>query len=476
MFKTDKFFAAVITAALIACPGFGVRDLSAETPEVPRKPGTVQDGKYTLAGERIELETVRSDPSTGVALLAVPGAPELGYYSPVREGVDVFFTPLMLNAPHRELTLTERQLLHDILEAESSIDFAIYGLNRDSLVRALRQAAERGVEIRIVGNEGEVNPRYVAAFEQFENYENIAVSYTNPSGLMHNKFLVIDRETVWTGTQNMTDTGFTMNVNQFFRIRSAELAAVFRREFDQLHAGLSRQAKEKVTPDAFLGVRGMEVRVVVSPYDDYIGVIEEAIAGAEEYLYFTIFAFSVDSIAEAMAAAADPADGREVRIVGAYDALFAGREWSTYRILDIEEVDGRAVDIELITRKGRGKLHLKTMSLDGETVITGSTNWSAAGAVRNDELMLVIRCGNFAAAYNLYFQKIYRKYTGRELPEREASIGGKPPAYPPEADACKSGRPGDISSGIFPPISGPISGLAFKKTLCYFRAGISSSG
>ncbi len=123
-----------------------------------------------------------------------------------------------------------------------------------------------------------------------------------------------------------------------------------------------------------------------------------------------------------------------MRIVGAYDALFAGREWSTYRILDIREVDGRPVDIELITRKGRGKLHLKTMSLDGETVITGSTNWSAAGAVRNDELMLVIRCGNFAAAYNLYFQKIYRKYTGRELPEGEESRGGNPEISAPKAN------------------------------------------
>lgn len=415
MLRTGKYLAAVITAVLIAGPGFGVRVLAAGAPEVARNPGSYPAGRFTVGGERIELETVRFDPDTGVALLAVPGAPELGYYTPVREGVDVFFTPVMLSEPHRELTLTERQLLHDIRTAESSIDFAIYGLNRASLVRALRRAAERGVKIRIVGNEGEVNPRYVAAFEEFADYENIKVSYTNPSGLMHNKFLVIDRETVWTGTQNMTDTGFTMNVNKFFRIRSAELAAVFEAEFAQLHAGLSRRAKEKVTPDTFIDVNGMEVRVVVSPYDDYIRVIEETIAGAEDYLYFTIFAFSVDSIAEAMVAAADPADGRKVRIVGAYDALFAGREWSTYRILDIGEVAGRPVDIELITRKGRGKLHLKSMSLDGETVITGSTNWSAAGATSNDELMLVIRCANFAAAYNLYFLKIYRKYTGREL-------------------------------------------------------------
>ena len=63
------------------------------------------------------------------------------------------------------------------------------------------------------------------------------------SGLMHHKFLVIDQTTVITGSANLTSSGLhgdagrpssRGNVNHLLRVKSPELALVFRQEFTQM--------------------------------------------------------------------------------------------------------------------------------------------------------------------------------------------------------------------------------------------------
>ncbi len=63
------------------------------------------------------------------------------------------------------------------------------------------------------------------------------------SGLMHNKFLVIDKHTVVTGNANITSSGFhgdvrskqtRGNVNHSLRFRDAALAKLFKAEFQRL--------------------------------------------------------------------------------------------------------------------------------------------------------------------------------------------------------------------------------------------------
>ena len=63
------------------------------------------------------------------------------------------------------------------------------------------------------------------------------------SGLMHHKFVVIDEQIVITGSANFTNSGIhgdagaprtRGNVNHLIRVDSAELAAIFRQQFDQL--------------------------------------------------------------------------------------------------------------------------------------------------------------------------------------------------------------------------------------------------
>jgi phosphatidylserine/phosphatidylglycerophosphate/cardiolipin synthase-like enzyme len=52
-------------------------------------------------------------------------------------------------------------------------------------------------------------------------------------------------------------------------------------------------------------------------------------------------------------------------------------------------------------------MHHKFMVIDGEIVVTGSYNWSAAAEERNDENLVVIRDRGVAEAFEREFERIW---------------------------------------------------------------------
>ena len=52
--------------------------------------------------------------------------------------------------------------------------------------------------------------------------------------LMHDKFVVIDRSEVWTGSMNFTTGGAYLDNNNLIRLQSTKLAEAYTTEFDQM--------------------------------------------------------------------------------------------------------------------------------------------------------------------------------------------------------------------------------------------------
>ena len=53
-------------------------------------------------------------------------------------------------------------------------------------------------------------------------------------GLMHDKFVVIDRSEVWLGSMNYTYSGTYEDNNQLIHIRSVEMAENYTTEFEEM--------------------------------------------------------------------------------------------------------------------------------------------------------------------------------------------------------------------------------------------------
>src|SRR5437764_3523235 len=139
------------------------------------------------------------------------------------------------------------RLVTFIRAAKQTLVFAIYDMRFSDLLRAqlaaaLRDRAEAGVEIRFCYDADkppqpdlaagqDPAPAGTGAFVQSLGYPWRRIAGMK---LMHSKFIVRDRESVWTGSTNMTDDAFTLMENNVVEIDSAPLAAYYAEDFEQL--------------------------------------------------------------------------------------------------------------------------------------------------------------------------------------------------------------------------------------------------
>jgi len=106
---------------------------------------------------------------------------------------------------------------------------------------AIRKASARGVAVRIIYNVDHRHPIPVPPPSEpdVELIESLGVPSKAVGGvpdLMHHKFVVRDRQAVWTGSMNWTDDSWSRQENVILAVESPELAESFVEDFDQLWA------------------------------------------------------------------------------------------------------------------------------------------------------------------------------------------------------------------------------------------------
>jgi phosphatidylserine/phosphatidylglycerophosphate/cardiolipin synthase-like enzyme len=129
-------------------------------------------------------------------------------------------------------------------EARESLELAQYDFHLAPETAAvvggaIRDAAARGVAVRIVYNIDHRNPIPVPPPPEpdVELIKSLGVPEKGVAGvpdLMHHKFVVRDRAAVWTGSMNWTDDSWSRQENVVVTAESTELAELFVRDFDQL--------------------------------------------------------------------------------------------------------------------------------------------------------------------------------------------------------------------------------------------------
>src|SRR4051812_20813686 len=166
---------------------------------------------------------------------------------------------------------TIAQALHDFLAAATtSLDLALYDFHlgpglEELVVDTIEDAQRRGVGVRIAYNADFRAPIPVPPPPQLAP-EDIARMSKVPSkpiagvpDLMHHKYVVRDRATIWTGSTNWTDDSWAREENVIVVVDSPELAKAYTLDFEQLWTvGIVEQAG-RVEPRP-VHVDGIEIR------------------------------------------------------------------------------------------------------------------------------------------------------------------------------------------------------------------------
>ncbi len=129
-------------------------------------------------------------------------------------------------------------------KATESLDIAMYDIRVRQAIEqrgrdVLRRAVERGVKVRLVyelEEEGRdplpAPPHTDPAALEAEPFPTHGVATT--TGLMHHKYIVRDKKTVWTGSMNWTEDSWTRQENVVVVIDSERLATAYTLNFEEL--------------------------------------------------------------------------------------------------------------------------------------------------------------------------------------------------------------------------------------------------
>lgn len=296
-------------------------------------------------------------------------------------------------------TTVENALLDLIDGAASSVEVALYGLNRQSVISALINAHGRGVTVRVVGDDEAAEGEYSAGYQALIDAGITVVTDTSSSKIQHNKFLVVDGEIVWTGSTNFADTGLTLNANNGVVITSTVLADTYAAEFEEMWAGVFQEAKAEAPPH-LLDYNGTLVESFFSPTDLVAFEVWDELAGADETIHFGMFFWTDDLLADRVIERL----GQGIEVYGVWDALGAANVSS-----DDERLCLAGAQIK--TENFAGKVHHKYAVIDVEgsdpVVILGSYNWTASGAYDNDENTLIVHDRELARAYHAEWQRMW---------------------------------------------------------------------
>jgi phosphatidylserine/phosphatidylglycerophosphate/cardiolipin synthase-like enzyme len=160
--------------------------------------------------------------------------------------------------------------LHGFIEAaRTSLDIAVYDLKlgpgtEELVVDAIEDAGRRGVAVRLAFNVDyrapiPVPPPPECAPEDVARLHVPTQAIAGVPDLMHHKYVVRDRSSVWTGSTNWTDDSWTREENVIAVVDSPELAHAFTLDFEQLWTTGNVAETGKVEPRP-VHVDGVEVR------------------------------------------------------------------------------------------------------------------------------------------------------------------------------------------------------------------------
>lgn len=300
-------------------------------------------------------------------------------------------------APHRGGL--DALLAQEIDAAQEAVDVACFDFNLPAVTEALVRAHQRGLQVRLVLDDENLADEAVVEATDTLIEAGIPIVYDHRNAFMHNKFVVVDRRVVWTGSWNLTENGTYRNNNNVLRIELSQLAENYTAEFEEMFLDNAFGPRSPAdTPYPLLELSdGSAIETYFSPEDGVRQALITHLRQAEREIVFMAFSFTDDDIAQVLLEKARAG----VTVRGVFEARNAGSDYSEYGVLGKAGLDVRLDGNPRV-------MHHKVLIIDGAVTVTGSYNFSASAAGENDENVLVIQNAELARSYLAEFDRVYQ--------------------------------------------------------------------
>ncbi|CUR53405.1 PLD-like domain-containing protein [Serratia symbiotica] len=124
-------------------------------------------------------------------------------------------------------------ILKAIEEAKISIDVAAYSFTSKPIALAIVNAYEHGINVRIIADKKSNSGRYTA-ITYIANHK-VPVRLNDKYSIMHNKFMIIDNNSLETGSFNYTKNATLHNAENVIYLRNKpDITKKYLQEFNRL--------------------------------------------------------------------------------------------------------------------------------------------------------------------------------------------------------------------------------------------------
>ena len=285
-------------------------------------------------------------------------------------------------------------LVEAIDRARLSVDVAAFDIDLWDVRDALLAAHRRGISVHIVTDQDSLETPEIAELMR----AGVPLVSDNQDGLMHHKFVVVDRREVWTGSMNLTVNSAYRNNDNLVRLRSAELAEDYLVEFNEMFVerrfGRSSQPN---TPHPSLQLQGTPLEVYFSPEDGVSAHLVDLLRSARKSIRILAYSFTSDDLADAVL----ERSRQGVDVTGVFEAQQAASNTGG----EYERLKQAGLDVRLDGNPRN--MHHKVILIDDQIVVFGSYNFTANAERKNDENLLVIHNPDIASQFLEEFKRIF---------------------------------------------------------------------
>jgi phosphatidylserine/phosphatidylglycerophosphate/cardiolipin synthase-like enzyme len=270
--------------------------------------------------------------------------------------------------------------------AEKTIHCAFFEVELEELKEKLAERKKQGIDVRIVTDNN--------YFDQAKEFNFVKAD--NRSGLMHNKFCVLDEKAVWTGSFNPTFRDNYKNNNNVVFYQSKLLAESYETEFLEMWNGTFGKG-ERNKKNKFI-INGRQVEAYFCPEDWCANKAIYTLQEANKSVYFMTFSFTHDEIGKQILALAK--EGIDVK------GVFEKSQRNDFT----EKINLENAKLENVKVRWDGNpanMHHKVFIIDNETVVTGSFNPTSNGDSNNDENLIIIHDPDVASLFVEEFWKVW---------------------------------------------------------------------
>ncbi|MBW2965007.1 hypothetical protein KY363_06125 [Candidatus Woesearchaeota archaeon] len=269
----------------------------------------------------------------------------------------------------------------------------------ESIHCALFEIGLEELQSKLARRSSEVDVKVVTDTDYYDEVSWLPfVRQDNRSGLMHDKFCVLDGKAVWTGSFNPTYNGNFKNNNNVIFYQSQLLAAAYEAEFSEMWNGTYGKGARS-TENSFM-INGKNVSVYFCPEDWCANKVIYALHNASKSIDFMTFSFTHDGIGKEIVERMDAG----VKVRGVFEKSQNNDYTEIYKL----NSSGAAVRWD----SNPNNMHHKVFIIDNSTVITGSFNPTASGDEKNDENLLIIHDPEVAREYMKEFAYVWGEAQG----------------------------------------------------------------